>query len=457
MKKDNKKESKNVSSESRRKIRRRRQIRNQILAYMLLIVIMFGIGLGGYYGVRKLADFFNAKRAETEARISENLANTDSVSEEDAIISTPDNLETVSEDSTTEDEPEAADVDPDVLAAIGSMSAEEKAGALIMTTPEALTGVNAATQAGEGTKAALEKYPVGILIYDKDNWVDSDQFRTLISKTKDMYAEAYASENELRGLFVAVKEDGSANKTISLEEEISSAPDLGSSGDNTNAYHAYLAIGSALNEYNIDMNIAPLCDVAVDGSYETETSFGSDADIVASMAGSAVSGLSDQNIISCIYTFPGQGGLDSAPKGGMTETDRTLDDLRAFEYKPFESAINEGAGAIMVGNLAVSDAEGNVVPAYICESLIDDDIRGQLGFNGVVITDDLAVIAKDAEYSPQEAALRAINAGVDMVYVSSDFEATYQYLVDSINDGAITEERLNDALVHIYTMKKAAL
>ena len=453
MKKDNKK----PTSESRRKIRRRRQMRNQVLAYMLLVVIMFFIGLGGYYGVRKLADFFNEKRAETEARISENLAATPSVSEEEAVISTPDNIETVSDDTAPEDTPEESSVDSDVLAAIESMSVEEKAGALIMTTPEALTGVNAATQAGEGTKAALEKYPVGILIYDKDNWVDAEQFKTLISKTKDIYSEAYASENELRGLFVAVKEDGSVNKTISFDEDISSAPDLGASGDNTNAYQAYLAIGSVLNEYNIDMDIAPLCDVATEGSYESKVSFGSDADIVASMAGSAVSGLSDQKIVSCVYTFPGQGFLSAAPNGSVTETDKTLDELRDVEYKPFESAINEGAGMIMIGNLGVSDAEGNVLPAYISESLISDDLRGQLGFNGVIITDDLAVIAKDAEYSPQEAALRAINAGADMVYVSSDFEATYQYLLDSINDGAITEERLNDALVHIYTMKKNAM
>ncbi len=453
MKKDNKKST----SESRRKIRRRRQMRNQILAYLLLIVIMFGVGLGGYYGVRKLADFFNEKRAETEAKISENLATTPSVSEEEAIISTPDNIETVSEDSTQEDIPEENEIDPDVLAVIESMSAEEKAGALIMTTPEALTGVNAATQAGEGTKAALEKYPVGILIYDKDNWVDAEQFKTLISKTKDIYAEVHASENELRNLIIAVKEDGSVNKTLSLDDEISSAPDLGSSGDNTNAYQAYLAIGSALNEYNIDMDIAPLCDVAVEGSYEAKVSFGSDADIVASMVGSAVSGLSDQKIISCIYTFPGQGSLSTAPGGGMTETDKTLDDLRNFDYKPFESAVDEGAGVIMIGNLGVADADGNTVPSYISSVLINDDIRGQLGFEGVIITDDLAVIAKDAEYSQQEAALRALNAGVDMVYVSSDFETTYQYLLDSINDGAITEERLNDALVHIYTMKKNAL
>ncbi len=452
-----KKNDKKSTSESRRKIRRRRQMRNQVLAYLLLVVIMFCIGLGGYYGVRKLADFFNEKRAETEARISENLATTPSVSEEEAVISTPDNIEVVSEDSISEDTPEESSVDPDILAVIESLSVEEKAGALIMTTPEALTGVTAATQAGEGTKAALEKYPVGILIYDKDNWVDSEQFKTLISKTKDLYAEAYASENELQSLLVAVKEDGSINKTINLDNEISSAPELGSSGDNNNAYQAYLAIGSALNEYNIDMDIAPLCDVAIEGSYETNASFGSDADIVASMAGSAVSALSDQNIVSCIYTFPGQGALSAAPKGGMTETDKTLDELREFDYKPFESAVNEGAGVIMVGNLAISDSDGNSIPAYISESLINDDIRGQLGFAGVIITDDLAVIAKDAEYSQQEAALRAINAGVDMVYISSDFEVTYQYLIDSINDGAITEDRLNDALVHIYSMKKNAL
>lgn len=451
-------DKKKNSSESRRKIRRRRQIRNQILAYLLLVVLMFAVGVGGYFGVRKLAELFNEKRAETEARISENLATTPSTSEDDAIISTPDNIDTVSEDAVSGDEAEEdPQVDPDIVAVIESMSAEEKAGALIMTTPEAFTGVNAATQAGEGTKAALEKYPIGILIYDKDNWVDAEQFKTLTSKTKDMYAETYASDNELRGLLIAVKEDGSANKVVALDATVDSAPDLGASGDNTNAYQAYLAIGSELNACNIDIDIAPLCDVATEGSYESGSSFGPDADIVASMVGSAVSGLSDQNIVACVYTFPGQGSLSAAPNGNMTESERTLDDLRDFEYKPFESAINEGAGIIMVGNLAISDADGNQEPAYISSALLNDELRGQLGFEGVIITDDLSSIAKDAEYSQQEAALRAINAGVDMVYVSTNFEDTYQYLLDSINDGAITEERLNDALIHIYTMKKNAL
>ena len=107
----------------------------------------------------------------------------------------------------------------------------------------------------------------------------------------------------------------------------------------------------------------------------------------------------------------------------------------------------------MVGNLAVAEENGEKVPSYISYEMITEELKGNLGFDGVVITDDLSVIAKDAGFDQGEAALRAINAGADMIYVSSDFENTYNDVLKAINDGAITEERLNDALARIYTMK----
>ena len=297
---------------------------------------------------------------------------------------------------------------------------------------------------------------MGAIVYSKQNVTDKNQFMTMVGSTREMYNGIYAADNEIFGLMTAVREEGAFNTLAegTGENAASSASDIGASGEKTNAYQAYLEIGSYLNKYQIDIDIAPVCDVASEsGYYQKDRSFGTDPEVVASMTSSAVSGLSDQSIVSCLTTFPGQGSVVNGISGGSTSTERSLDEFKDFEYKPFASAIDEGAEMVMVGNLAVAEENGEKVPSYISYEMITEELKGNLGFDGVVITDDLSVIAKDAGFDQGEAALRAINAGADMIYVSSDFENTYNDVLKAINDGAITEERLNDALARIYTMK----
>ncbi|MCR5208800.1 MAG: hypothetical protein K6C99_01150 [Lachnospiraceae bacterium] len=443
----------------KRKIRHRRRVRNQILSYVVLLILIGIVSAAGVIGAKKLVSLFVEQKARDEAAISENLASQDSVSDENLTISSPDAINTPSENSVSdnaEEIEEKPETDPEILALIESMTPEQKAGALFMVSPEAITGVDIATRAGDGTKAALEKYPVGAIVYSKQNVLDKNQFITMVGTTREMYDGIYAADNELFSLMTAVREEGAFNAIAegTGEKAATAASDIGASGDKTNAYQAYLEIGSYLNKYQIDIDIAPVCDVASEGGYfQGNRSFGTDAEAVASMTASAVSGLSDQSIVSCLSTFPGQGSVTDGITGGSTATDRSLDDIRGFEYKPFVSAIDEGAGMVMVGNLAVAEEDGARVPSYISYEMITEELKGELGFEGVVITDDLSVIAKGAEFDQGEAALRAINAGADMIYVSGDFENTYNEVLKAINDGAITEERLNDALARIYTLK----
>ena len=127
--------------------------------------------------------------------------------------------------------------------------------------------------------------------------------------------------------------------------------------------------------------------------------------------------------------------------------------------KPFASCIEKGVPFVMVGALTVSGNDEADAPAYISEKMISY-LKNDMGFEGVVVSDALnmaailSVISQGAEFDQGEAALRAINAGADMIYVSAGFEDTYNAVLKAVMDGAITEERLDDALVRQYKIKK---
>jgi beta-N-acetylhexosaminidase len=443
------------NNDERREYRRNRRVRNQILAYLLLIVLVGLVTVPLYMGAKALVHEIASNNKVPEiSEVSDDDA--DSVSDDlPDTISSPDAALSVSEDIPEKEEETTAPVDEDIRAAIDSMSTEQKTAALFMVSPETMTGVDIASRAGDGTKAAIEKYAVGAIVYDKKNVLDEAQFKDMVEKTGEMYAEAYVSGNDLRYLIKAVKEDGTYTALASASGKTApqSGSALASSGDSSAAYQAFLDTGSLLNEYKIDLDLAPVCDLASsESSYVKDEAFGSDPDTASLLASSAVSALSDQKIMSCASTYPGQGELTAAP-AGATESAKSFDDLKEAEMKPFASCIEKGVPFVMVGSLTVSGNDEGNVPAYISEKMISY-LKNDMGFEGVVITDDLSVISQGAEFDQGEAALRAINAGADMIYVSAGFEDTYNAVLKAVKDGAITEERLDDALVRQYKIKK---
>ena len=444
------------NNDERREYRRNRRVRNQILAYLLLVVLVGLVTVPLYMGARALVHEIASNNKVPEiSEVSDDDA--DSVSDDlPDTISSPDAALSVSvdEETSVKEEETTEPVDEDIRAAIDSMSTEQKTAALFMVSPETMTGVDIASRAGDGTKAAIEKYAVGAIVYDKKNVLDEAQFKDMVDKTGEMYAEAYVSGNDLRYLIKAFKEDGTytALSAASGKTAPQNGSALASSGDSSAAYQAFLDTGSLLNEYKIDLDLAPVCDLASESSYVKDEAFGSDPDAAALLAASAVSALSDQRIMSCASTYPGQGELTAAP-AGASESAKSFDDLKEAEMKPFASCIEKGVPFVMVGALTVSGNDEADAPAYISEKMISY-LKNDMGFKGVVITDDLSVISQGAEFDQGEAALRAINAGADMIYVSAGFEDTYNAVLKAVNDGAITEERLDDALVRQYKIKK---
>jgi beta-N-acetylhexosaminidase len=176
---------------------------------------------------------------------------------------------------------------------------------------------------------------------------------------------------------------------------------------------------------------------------------------VAAYAQGAVDEYAGARVISAPGMFPGLGGAATAPEEGPSNVGLSAEELRTRDLVPFRAAIRAGAPAITVGHgLYVTD--DFVVPASLSPSVSSNLLRGQLGFRGVAISDDLTLPAITTTTPVPEAALRSIAAGVDMVYVPGPgglVEDTYAALLRGAKGGGIKRRRIDEAVTRILVAK----
>ena len=434
--------------EDKREYRRRRRIRNQILAYVSLVLILAVVSVGGYFGIKALSGVVEEKQQQEQ--MEEALVAAQQAEEEMTEVSeVPE--ETVEETvvETVEEYTEEDLLNEVVESCISEMSLEDRVAGLFIVTPEALTGVDRAVKAGDGTKEALEKYPVGGLIYFKQNIQSKDQITEMLANTTAM--SKYP-------IFLAVDEEGDSVARVADAlklDKIDSAASLGETGNADNAFEAYKQVGTYLMEYGFNLNFAPVADVLTNPDNDAigKRSFGSDADIVSSMVASSVKGLEETGVTACIKHFPGQGDADGDTHDGLATTDKTLEQLRETELKPFAAGAEAGAQMIMVGHIAVPSITGDNTPASLSKDVVTDILREEMGYNGVVITDALNMSAISEYYDSAQAAVMALKAGADMVLMPEDFEAAYEGVLAAVKDGTINEARINDSLARVYKIK----
>ena len=434
--------------EDKREYRRRRRIRNQILAYVSLVLILAVVSVGGYFGIKAISGAMEEKQQQEQ--MEEALAAAQQAEEQMTEVSeVPE--ETVEETvvETVEEYTEEDLLNEVVESCISEMSLEDRVAGLFIVTPEALTGVDKAVKAGDGTKEALEKYPVGGLIYFKQNIQSKDQITEMLANTTAM--SKYP-------IFLAVDEEGDSVARVADAlglDKIASAASLGETENPDNAYEAYKQVGTYLMEYGFNLNFAPVADVLTNSDNDAigKRSFGSDADIVSSMVASSVKGLEETGVTACIKHFPGQGDADGDTHDGLATTERTIEQLRETELKPFAAGIEAGTQMIMVGHIAVPSVTGDNTPASLSKDVVTDILREEMGYNGVVITDALNMSAISEYYDSAQAAVMALKAGADMVLMPEDFEAAYEGVLAAVKDGTINEARINDSLARVYKIK----
>ena len=332
------------------------------------------------------------------------------------------------------------------------MTLEVKFGQLFFITPEKLTGIGVAIQAGDTTKQMLEQYPVGGLIYFSQNIETPDQITSMIENSQS-YSRI--------PLFIGIDEEGGtlvariANNPNFNVEKFPNMKEIGATGDPNQAFYVGSTIGSYLHSYGFNMDFAPDADLLTNpnNSVIGERSFGSDPTLVGTMTAQAVKGFQQENVSAVIKHFPGHGDTKEDSHTGAAIVTKTLDELRMAEFIPFQSGIEADVDGVMVGHLQVPQVTGTDTPATLSPIIITDILRNELGFQGLVITDSLSMGAITQYYSSDEAAVLALQAGADILLMPEDFPLAYQGVLNAVSSGTLSEERIDESVKRILTVK----
>ncbi len=338
---------------------------------------------------------------------------------------------------------------------IADMSLEERVLQLFVITPEALTRVDTVVAAGEATKEAIIERPVGGLIYFQKNLQNPEQVKEMLSNTYQYYREAGAPVP-----FLSVDEEGGSVARIGGQSAfgVKRLPDMRVIGENGNVEEAKRVgdvIGSYLSELGFNLDFAPDADVLTNPQNEVvkKRSFGSDAELVSRMSMAVVKGLEEHGIYATLKHYPGHGATLSDSHKGYAYTDKTLEELMEEELIPFKEGISEDIHFIMVAHISVPEITKDTVPCSLSPYMVTDVLREQLGYQGIVITDAMNMGAISQEYNSKEASVMALKAGVDLVLMPTDFEEAYQGVLSAIEEGELTEERIDESVRRVLRLK----
>ncbi len=338
------------------------------------------------------------------------------------------------------------ETEPDPLEEqIRKMTLEEKIGQMVIV---GLDGY----EVDENAASMIREHLVGGFILFRTNVKSSGQLLALINALKKEN-----SDNKVP-LFLSVDEEG--GRISRMPEDINKLPSNKESGEVNDRDFSYQIGGLLAQEikaFGFNIDFAPVLDIFSNPKNTVigDRAFGSDADIVSKLGIETMKGIREGGVIPVVKHFPGHGDTTVDSHVGLPSIDYDMDRLTGFELVPFKAAIDNQADAVMVAHILLSkiDAEN---PATMSEAIITGLLRNRLGFNGVVITDDMTMGAIVDNYDIGDAAVRSVNAGSDIVLVCHGNEkrlAVIDALIDAADNGTITEQRLNESVYRILKMK----
>lgn len=371
----------------------------------------------------------------------------------------------VTTDSTTPKESEGSDAgtivtDSEEIEAMAAaiaenMTLEEKIGQMFVVNLEQLDDSQGDCyefrECTEAMKESMDTYKIGGVILFARNIESVDQTKTLIG---DLQGSAQIP------LFVSVDEEGGEVARVGNNSNMRTTTfppmeEVGEMDDEEYAYNMGATIASDIKNLGFNLDFAPVADVKTN-QYNTEIgnrAFGSDADLVSRMVKQVVTGIQSQGISATLKHFPGHGSVSGDTHDMPVNADTDLITLRSTEFKPFEAGIQAGADFVMVSHISISKVTENTVPASMSKLVIQTMLRDELDFDGVIITDALDMGSITEEYEPEQAAINCVKAGADILLMSTDLEASYQAVLEAVEEGSIEESQIEDSVKRILTVK----
>ena len=325
-----------------------------------------------------------------------------------------------------------------------NMSLAEKAGQVV------ICGLKGYEIDSDVTSLIQDSKVGGVILFAK-NIKDSTQLATITNSIKNL------SNPEIPPIIAIDEEGGMVSRMPSDIESMPSAYSIAQTGSTDLCYQSGEIIGKQLNALGLSTGFSPVLDIwsNPDNMIISSRAYGTTPEDVSTYATQAMLGLKSQEVIPVGKHFPGHGDTLDDSHYSLPVITKTKSELESYEFIPFKTAIDNGIPAIMVGHLLCTDID-STYPASLSKTMVTGILKTELGFNGVVFTDDLTMDAIDNQYSVEDAGVMALNAGCDMLLVCHGYDNatnTINNIISAVENGTLSESRLNDAVYRILKLK----
>ena len=369
------------------------------------------------------------------------------------------------------DEEEPIVTPPDAIELqLQEMTLREKVGQMFYVRPECLdttihfnqpNGIDSSSdditaiklQAVNATMRNVnEKYPVGGIILYAHNIEDETQLAKFIPEIRALKGSPLLCIDEEGGRVARIGRN--SNFSVKTYESMGA---IGATGDPQNAYECGNTIGTYLHRYGFDIDFAPVADVNTNPENIVigARAFSDDPQVAAPMVINYLQGLKDAGVTGCIKHFPGHGDTKADTHYGYASSQKTWSEMLTCEMVTFKAGIQWGCQLIMTAHISAPNVTGSDIPSTMSSVILQDKLRRELGYQNIIISDGMEMGAITQQYSSAEAAVGCIKAGVDIVLGPQVFTEAFDAVVEAVENGTITEQRIDESVRRILKMKQS--
>ena len=360
---------------------------------------------------------------------------------------------------------------------VSNMTLEEKLGQMIMPDfrmwqEEGTKEPSDLTEINSEVAEVIDKYDLGGVILFAENVKEISQTTTLIH---DLQEVAINDEDGNLPLLITLDQEGGIVTRLGEGTNLPGNMALGATRSEKSSYDAGYVIGKELNALGVNVDFAPVLDT--NNNPENPVigvrSISSNPELVGKLGKNIVNGIQDQGVAATAKHFPGHGDTSTDSHYGLPMVDKSIEELRETELKPFKIAIENGIDMIMTAHIQfpqiekdtfISKKDGSQIsiPATLSDDIIKGILREEMEYDGVVITDAMNMKAISDHFGELESTKMAINAGIDIILMPTilrnnedvkKLDYVVNGILDSIKSGEIKEEEITDSAERIVKLK----
>lgn len=326
------------------------------------------------------------------------------------------------------------------------MTLEEKIGQLLICGFDGL-------KPSDEIKGLIKDYHIGGVILFSRNIKDPVQTAKLCSSLQKISKTP---------LFICIdQEGGKVSRLPKPFTQFAGNAAIGKSNSVKLAYSFGEITAKELKAVGINMDFAPVLDVNTnpDNPVINERAFSDNPNSVSRFGLAVIAGLQDNGAIACCKHFPGHGDTSLDSHYQLPVVEHGIERLKEIELLPFKHAAENDVAAIMTAHVLYKGLDEKY-PATLSKKIIHNLLRKEIGFNGLVITDDLEMKAISDNYSVGEAAIGALSAGADIILVCKEHRKqkdAFEAILKSVKDNIISEKRIDESIERITAVKKRYL